>query len=142
MTFRYVPHRIAPHPPSGGDSHDSGIVQSGSPHSTRITNGSRLNTATAMAVRPTTLEAAGAAAGGQAAGARVWRFHHPGSLHGKHDIRAGSHSRGGYQAHSFGTAVVAKVGKKDASPPGRKKVFAQDQYPKNIWQQVLSTAHS
>lgn len=56
MTFRYVPQRIAPQPPSGGDSQDSGIVQSGSPHSTRTTNGRRVNTATAMAVRPTTLE--------------------------------------------------------------------------------------
>lgn len=56
MTFRYVPHRIAPQPPSGGEIHDSGIVQSGSPHSTRTTNGSKLNTATATAVRPTTLE--------------------------------------------------------------------------------------
>lgn len=56
MTFRYVPHRIAPQPPSGGEIHDSGIVQSGSPHSTRTTNGSKLNTATAIAVRPTTLE--------------------------------------------------------------------------------------
>lgn len=70
MTFRYVPHRIAPHPPSGGDSQDSGAVQSGSPHSTRITNGSRLKIATAMAVRPTTLESAKSAVGGRRGQAR------------------------------------------------------------------------
>ena len=40
-------------------------MQSGSPHSTRMTNGSRLNTATAIAVRPTTLGSAKPAAGGQ-----------------------------------------------------------------------------
>lgn len=55
ITFRNVPHRTAPQPPSGGDSQEPGIVQPGSPHKTRTTNGSRLNTATAIAARPTTL---------------------------------------------------------------------------------------
>ena len=56
MTLRYVPHCIASQPPSGSISQESGIVQLGSPHRTRTTNGSMLKTATAIAVRPTTLD--------------------------------------------------------------------------------------
>lgn len=55
MTFKNTDHFTSPHPPSGGDSQESGIVQPGSPHSTRTTKGSRLNTATTIAAHPTTL---------------------------------------------------------------------------------------
>lgn len=58
MTFKNTAHFTSPQPPSGGDSQDSGIVQPGSPHNTRTTNGSRLNTATTIAAHPTTLRKA------------------------------------------------------------------------------------